>query len=161
MSCGVLWNGLSWKGLLKAIWFNASAVNHPQLIRCSEPHPTDLGHLQGWTSTTSLSNLCQCFFKFIYLLLLFLICFVFRSQDVFRHKQQCLPANKAVHWCEWCHGGSISAQSCAPGPWPPSCTASWIVTETWILIPARKEPNKLINRDVQSMTYPRLQASRG
>jgi len=52
---------LSWRGPLKAVCPTpCTEQGHPQLHQCSEPIQPDLGCLQGWGTTTSLGNLCQC-----------------------------------------------------------------------------------------------------
>ena len=56
-------DGLNWKGLLKAIWSQSSALNRDTHISigCTEPHPLTMAVCRDGAPTTSLGNLCQSF----------------------------------------------------------------------------------------------------
>jgi len=53
---------LSWREPLKIIYPNSPALNRDTYssIRSLEPLQPDLGYLQGWSTHSSLGNLCQC-----------------------------------------------------------------------------------------------------
>jgi len=54
---------LSWKEPLQIIWLHLPALNRDthSSISAHSPIQPDLECLQGWSTTTSLGNLCQCF----------------------------------------------------------------------------------------------------